>query len=80
MSHLSESLNRWLFFYDSFISWHKFILVTSYALLIRNFMYSVFMQNIMKLLSGNRTWLGLSYKEEENQWKWGDGSSPSLGL
>ncbi|XP_063094669.1 C-type lectin domain family 9 member A-like [Cavia porcellus] len=38
------------------------------------------LMNIMKLLSGNRTWLGLSYKEEENQWKWGDGSSPSLGL
>lgn len=36
--------------------------------------------NILKLLAGDHTWLGLSYKEEDNQWKWEDGSLPSPGL
>ncbi|XP_007196135.2 C-type lectin domain family 12 member B-like [Balaenoptera acutorostrata] len=35
---------------------------------------------IMKLLAVNHTWLGLSYKEEDNQWKWEDGSLPSPSL
>ncbi|XP_033263990.1 C-type lectin domain family 12 member B-like isoform X1 [Orcinus orca] len=35
---------------------------------------------IMKLLAANHTWLGLSYNEEDNQWKWVDGSLPSPGL
>ncbi|XP_045869220.1 natural killer cells antigen CD94-like isoform X5 [Meles meles] len=40
------------------------------------------LENIMKLITVNHTWLGLSYKEEDNEWKWEDGSSPSpeLGL
>ncbi|XP_066109270.1 C-type lectin domain family 9 member A-like [Saccopteryx bilineata] len=39
------------------------------------------LMNIMKLLAVNQTWLGLSYKEADNGWKWEDGSSPSgLGL
>ncbi|XP_044084455.1 natural killer cells antigen CD94-like [Neovison vison] len=40
------------------------------------------LENIMKLITVNHTWLGLSYKEEDNKWKWEDGSSPSpeLGL
>nr|XP_031526526.1 C-type lectin domain family 12 member B-like [Vicugna pacos] len=38
------------------------------------------LMNILKLLVGNHTWLGLSYKEEDNQWKWEDGSLPSPGL
>ncbi|KAF3816341.1 hypothetical protein GH733_014514, partial [Mirounga leonina] len=37
------------------------------------------LKNIMKLITVNRTWLGLSYKKEDNEWKWEDGSSPSLG-
>ncbi|KAJ1062332.1 hypothetical protein K5549_012813 [Capra hircus] len=32
---------------------------------------------ILKLLAVNHTWLGLSYKEEDNEWKWEDGSRPS---
>uniref|UniRef100_A0A8C3WR49 C-type lectin domain-containing protein n=1 Tax=Catagonus wagneri TaxID=51154 RepID=A0A8C3WR49_9CETA len=35
---------------------------------------------IMRLLAVNHTWLGLSYQEEDNQWKWKDGSLPSPGL
>ncbi|CAI9166244.1 unnamed protein product [Rangifer tarandus platyrhynchus] len=35
---------------------------------------------ILKLLAVNHTWLGLSYKEEDNEWKWEDGSFPSSGL
>ncbi|XP_045366201.1 C-type lectin domain family 12 member B isoform X2 [Camelus dromedarius] len=38
------------------------------------------LMNILKLLAGDHTWLGLSYKEEDNQWKWEDGSLPSPGL
>ncbi|XP_047598787.1 NKG2-D type II integral membrane protein-like isoform X3 [Lutra lutra] len=40
------------------------------------------LENIMKLITVNHIWLGLSYKEEDNKWKWEDGSSPSpeLGL
>ncbi|XP_070263970.1 C-type lectin domain family 12 member B-like [Myotis yumanensis] len=40
------------------------------------------LKNIMKLLAVNHTWLGLSYKKADNEWKWEDGSSPSpdLGL
>uniref|UniRef100_A0A8C4MDN8 C-type lectin domain-containing protein n=1 Tax=Equus asinus TaxID=9793 RepID=A0A8C4MDN8_EQUAS len=36
--------------------------------------------SIMKLLAANHTWLGLSYKEEDNKWKWEDGSFPSPEL
>uniref|UniRef100_G3ULL2 C-type lectin domain-containing protein n=1 Tax=Loxodonta africana TaxID=9785 RepID=G3ULL2_LOXAF len=36
--------------------------------------------NFLKLFKANRTWLGLSYKEEDSDWRWEDGSSPSLGL
>ncbi|XP_010856962.1 PREDICTED: killer cell lectin-like receptor 5 [Bison bison bison] len=32
---------------------------------------------ILKLLAVNQTWLGLSYKEKDNEWKWEDGSLPS---
>lgn len=32
---------------------------------------------ILKLLAVNHTWVGLSYKEEDNEWKWEDGSRPS---
>ncbi|XP_040091103.1 killer cell lectin-like receptor 6 [Oryx dammah] len=32
---------------------------------------------ILKLLAVKHTWLGLSYKEEDNEWKWEDGSLPS---
>ena len=39
--------------------------------------HSVSMQCILKLLAVNHTWLGLSYKEEDNEWKWEDGSRPS---
>uniref|UniRef100_A0A8C6G0R5 C-type lectin domain-containing protein n=1 Tax=Moschus moschiferus TaxID=68415 RepID=A0A8C6G0R5_MOSMO len=35
---------------------------------------------ILKLLAVNHTWLGLSYKEEDNEWKWEDGSLPSSAL
>lgn len=38
------------------------------------------LMNIMRQLAVNHTWLGLSYHEEDNQWKWKDGSLPSLGL
>ncbi|XP_005379676.1 PREDICTED: killer cell lectin-like receptor 6 [Chinchilla lanigera] len=38
------------------------------------------LMNIMELLSGNHTWIGLSYKQEDNQWKWVDGSPPLLDL
>ncbi|XP_027450465.1 NKG2-D type II integral membrane protein-like isoform X1 [Zalophus californianus] len=38
------------------------------------------LKNIMKLITVNHTWLGLSYKKEDNEWKWEDGSSPSPGL
>ncbi|TKC52161.1 hypothetical protein EI555_018139 [Monodon monoceros] len=38
------------------------------------------LEYIMKLLAANHTWLGLSYNEEDNQWKWEDGSLPSPGL
>ncbi|XP_075862956.1 C-type lectin domain family 1 member B-like isoform X2 [Microcebus murinus] len=36
--------------------------------------------NIMKLLLVSQTWIGLSYKEKHNEWKWEDGSSTSPGL
>nr|XP_044612039.1 C-type lectin domain family 12 member B-like isoform X3 [Equus asinus] len=38
------------------------------------------LMSIMKLLAENHTWLGLSYKEEDNKWKWEDGSFPSPEL
>ncbi|XP_057560114.1 C-type lectin domain family 1 member B-like [Hippopotamus amphibius kiboko] len=38
------------------------------------------LMSIMKVLAANHTWLGLSYKEEDNQWQWEDGSLPSPGL
>ncbi|XP_044241340.1 natural killer cells antigen CD94-like [Ursus arctos] len=38
------------------------------------------LKNIMELVTGNHTWLGLSYKKEDNEWKWEDGSSPSSEL
>ncbi|XP_045320780.1 C-type lectin domain family 9 member A-like isoform X2 [Leopardus geoffroyi] len=37
------------------------------------------LKNVMELIAVGPTWLGLSYKED-NEWKWEDGSSPSPGL
>ncbi|XP_053412704.1 C-type lectin domain family 9 member A-like [Nycticebus coucang] len=36
--------------------------------------------NITKLLLVRRTWIGLYYKKDNNEWKWEDGSSPSPSL
>ncbi|XP_070478251.1 natural killer cells antigen CD94-like [Equus przewalskii] len=38
------------------------------------------LMSIMKLLAENHTWLGLSYREEDNKWRWEDGSFPSPEL
>ncbi|KAF5912470.1 hypothetical protein HPG69_004140 [Diceros bicornis minor] len=38
------------------------------------------LMSIMKLLTASSTWLGLSYKEENNERKWVDSSLPSPGL
>ncbi|KAF0880346.1 KLRA5 protein, partial [Crocuta crocuta] len=38
------------------------------------------LKNIMELIAEGPTWLGLSYREEDNEWRWEDGSSPSPGL
>ncbi|XP_019291990.1 C-type lectin domain family 9 member A-like isoform X2 [Panthera pardus] len=38
------------------------------------------LKNVMELIAVGPTWLGLSYKKENNEWKWEDGSSPSPGL
>ncbi|KAM9673659.1 killer cell lectin-like receptor 6 [Trichechus inunguis] len=36
--------------------------------------------SFLKLFVANHTWLGLSYEEEDNQWRWENGSSLSLDL
>lgn len=38
------------------------------------------LMNIMPLLSVSHAWLGLSYKQEANEWKWEDGSTASPDL
>lgn len=73
---------QYFYFYDSLLlTWHKFhIFHLKCAFSINSFVCVGSMQNIMELVTGNHTWLGLSYKKEDNEWKWEDGSSPSSEL
>ncbi|CAD7681413.1 unnamed protein product [Nyctereutes procyonoides] len=70
--HQTMEMVSWLNCSDLCISLNATFLKTERSVL----------KTIMKLIAVNRTWLGLSYKEEDNEWKWEDGSSPSprLGL
>uniref|UniRef100_A0A7N5KIJ8 Killer cell lectin-like receptor 5 n=1 Tax=Ailuropoda melanoleuca TaxID=9646 RepID=A0A7N5KIJ8_AILME len=68
--HQTMEMVPWLSCFDLCVSLNATFLKTGGSRL----------KNIMELVTGNRTWLGLSYKEEDNDWKWEDGSSPSSEL
>ncbi|XP_044918575.1 C-type lectin domain family 9 member A-like [Felis catus] len=68
--HQTTKMVSWLDCFDICVSLNATFLKTERSRL----------KNVMELIAVGPTWLGLSYREKDNEWKWEDGSSPSPGL
>ncbi|XP_030177584.1 C-type lectin domain family 9 member A-like isoform X2 [Lynx canadensis] len=68
--HQTMEMVSWLDCFDICVSLNATFLKTEGSRL----------KNVMELIAVGPTWLGLSYREKDNEWKWEDGSSPSPGL